>query len=120
MQRNAHDPRLLAAVGVERIELVDNRPQILFAGVAFAYIERDVVDFIAVGDCEHLSRFHLHRIWLIVIVPIPAIVHALFGENVEGVVGLDQSSAEPAAGPFRGRLLIVFRTPRIASRSCSR
>ena len=105
MQRNAHDPRLLAAVGVECIELVDNRPQILFAGVAFADIKRDIVDLIAVGDRKHLSRFHFHRIRLIVIVPVPAIVHAFFGKKVEGVVGFDQSGAEPAAGRFPGRLL---------------
>ena len=109
MQRYAHDPRLLAAIVVERIELVDHRPEILLAGVAFADIERNVVDLIAVGDRKHLPRFHFHRIGLIVIVPVPAIVHTLFGENIEGVVGLDQSGAEPATGSFPCRLLDRFQ-----------
>src|ERR1700750_2148712 len=41
MQRNAHDPRLLPAVGMQRIELIDDRAQILLARVAFAEKERD-------------------------------------------------------------------------------
>src|SRR5437016_3177776 len=44
MQRNAHHPRLLLAVGVERLELIDHGAVILLPGVAFANIERDVVD----------------------------------------------------------------------------
>src|SRR6266481_4750126 len=105
MQRNAHDARLLAAVGIERIELVDHGPEVLFARVALADVERDVVDLVAIRDGEHLSRLHFHRIGLIVVVPVAAIVHALFGENVERVVGLDQPRAQPSARPFPGRLL---------------
>src|SRR5215510_11225737 len=105
MQRNAHDPRLLAAVGVQRIELIDHRAQILLAGVALAEEERDVVDLVAVGNREHFSRFDLHLIGLVVVVPVAAILHAFFGENVERVVGLYQPGAEPAARPLPGRLL---------------
>src|SRR5258705_7760015 len=72
MQRHAHHPRLLAAVGVEHVELVDHRPEILLAGVALADIERDVVDLVAIGDREHLSRLDLHRIGLVVVVPVAA------------------------------------------------
>src|SRR5262245_5296856 len=49
MQRNAHHPRLLAAVRMEGIELVDHRPEILLARVALADEQRDVVDLVAVG-----------------------------------------------------------------------
>src|SRR5262249_4900302 len=81
MQRNAHDPRLLAAVGVQRIELIDHRAQILLAGVALADVEGDVVDLVAVGNREHFSRLDLHLIGLVVVVPVAAILHAFFGEN---------------------------------------
>src|SRR5262249_403062 len=87
MPRKAHDTRLLAAVGIKRIELVEHRPQILVARVALADVERDVIDLVAVGDPEHLSRFHFHRIGLIVVIPVAAIIHALFGENIERFVG---------------------------------
>src|SRR2546423_14073768 len=50
MQRNAHDPRLLLAVGVERLELIDHRPVILLAGVALSDKQRDVVDLHAIPD----------------------------------------------------------------------
>src|SRR5205807_1472487 len=108
MQGNAHDPRLLAAVGVQRIELIDHRAQILLAGVALADVERDVVDLIAVGNRKHFSRLDLHRIGLVVVVPVAAVLHALLGENVEGVVSLDQPGAEPAARTLAGRLLDGF------------
>ena len=101
--------RGLAAVGVQRIELIDHRAQILLAGVSLAGEERDVVDFVAVGNREHFSRLDLHRIWLVVVVPVAAIMHAFLGENVEGVVGFDQPGAEPAARPFPGRLLDRFQ-----------
>src|SRR5262245_19656521 len=76
MQRNAHDTRLLAAVGVERIELIDHRAQILLASVTLADEQRDVVDLVAVGNCEHFSRLDLHRIGLVVVIPVAAILHA--------------------------------------------
>src|SRR6266849_6762947 len=65
MQRNAHDTRLLAAVGIKRIELVEHGPEVLFARVAFADVERDVVDLVAIGDGEQLPRLHFHRIGLV-------------------------------------------------------
>src|SRR3954451_19952655 len=105
MQRHPHHARVLAAIGVEDVELVDHRAQVLLAGIAFADIERDVVDLVAVGDRKYLSRLHFHRVWLIVVVPVAAIDHSLLGEDVERVVGLDQSGAEPAARPLAGRLL---------------
>src|SRR5262249_21875586 len=105
MQRNAHDPRLLAAIGVQRIGLIDHRAEILLAGVALADEEGDVVDLVAIGNREHFSRLDLHLIRLIVVVPVAAILHAFFRENVERVVGLDQPGAEPAARPLSGRLL---------------
>src|ERR1700693_5063091 len=40
MQRYAHDPWLLAAVGVERIELVEDRSGLMFARVGFAGVSR--------------------------------------------------------------------------------
>src|SRR5207253_3582509 len=48
MQRNAQNPRLLLAVGVERLELIDHRPVILLPGVAFSNKERDIVDLHAI------------------------------------------------------------------------
>src|SRR5262249_46968571 len=56
MQRNAHDSWLLSTVGVQRIELIDDRAQILLARVAFAEKERDIVDLVAIRNREHLSR----------------------------------------------------------------
>ena len=44
MERNAHDPRVLLAVGVERLELVDHGAVILLPGVAFPNEQRDIVD----------------------------------------------------------------------------
>src|SRR5262249_31649745 len=39
VERNAHHARLLAAVRIEYIELVDDAAQILLAGIAFADVE---------------------------------------------------------------------------------
>ena len=70
MQRHAHHSRLLAAVGMERIELVQHRALILLAGIAFPHVERNVVDLSAVRDRKHLSRFDFHGVGLIVVVPV--------------------------------------------------
>src|SRR5262249_936662 len=105
MQGNTHDTRLLVAVSVSRIELIDRRAQILLAGVTLADEQRDVVDLVAVGNCEHFSRLDLHRIGLVIVIPVAAILHAFLGENVEGVVGLNQPGAKPAPRPLAGRLL---------------
>jgi hypothetical protein len=40
MQRHPHHARVLAAIGVEDVELVDHRAKVLLAGIAFADIER--------------------------------------------------------------------------------
>src|SRR5215831_10097677 len=109
MQRHAHHARLLAAIGIKRVELVDHRPEILLARVTLADIQRNVVDLVAVRNPKHLSRFYLHRVGLVVVVPVATINHALRGENVERVVGLDQSGAEPSARPFAGCLLDCFQ-----------
>src|SRR6266849_2167491 len=50
MQRKAHDTRLLAAVGIKRIELVEHGPEVLFARVTLSDVERDVVVLVAIGD----------------------------------------------------------------------
>ena len=42
MQWHAHDTRLLAAVGIKRIELVEHGSEVLFAGVTLAHVERDI------------------------------------------------------------------------------
>ena len=105
MQRDAHDARLLGAVGEELLELVHHRAVVLLAGVALSHVERNVVDLHAIGDRGHLPALDLHRIGLIVVVPVAAIDHALFGQDVERVVGLGEPGAEPAARPLAGRLL---------------
>src|SRR5437667_10186879 len=52
MKRNSHDARGLLAVGVERIELVRQRAQVLIAGIAQPVDQRHVVDVHAVGNGE--------------------------------------------------------------------
>src|SRR5215471_9844944 len=116
VQRNAHDPRVLAAVSVQRIELIDYSTQILLTGVALADVERDVIDFVAVRNREHFARLDLHRIGLVVVVPVTAILHAFFGENVQRIVSLDQPGAEPPPRSLTGRLFDGFEdgTDRVA------
>src|SRR5262245_50395385 len=55
MQRNAHDPRLLSAVGEELLELIHHRAVVLLAGIALAQEQPDVVDLHAIGNGEHFS-----------------------------------------------------------------
>src|SRR3989442_6717828 len=68
MERNSHDPRLLRAVGVKRLELIHHGPQILVSRVAFSKEERDVVDLHAIRNGEELPFLDLHWIGLIVVV----------------------------------------------------
>src|SRR6267143_153534 len=105
MKRNSHDPRLLRAVGVKRLELIDHGPQILVPRIAFSNEERDVVDLHAIRNGEELPFLDLHWIGLIVVVPIATIGHAFLSEDVEGVVRLDEAGAEPPARFASGRLL---------------
>ena len=51
-----------------------------------------------------------HRIGLIVVVPIAAIVHALFRENVERIVGLASPVPSQPRGFFPVACSIVLRT----------
>src|SRR5437763_16994781 len=64
MQRNAHDPRLLLAVGVECLELVDHRPAILLGGVALSDKERDVVDLHVIRGPYKFPALDLHSVML--------------------------------------------------------
>src|SRR5262245_65507342 len=105
MERNAHDSRLLLAVGQQRLELVDHGTVILLAGIAFANEERDIVDLHAIRNGKEFPRLDLHGVRLIVGVPIAAIDHALFCEDVERVVSLDESAAEPASRAVFARSL---------------
>src|SRR5262249_31890619 len=105
MQRDSHDACGLLAIRVEAVELIHQHTLILFSGITHPVDKGHIVDVHPIWHGEHLSLLYLHWKRLVIAVPIADIDHFLFGEQVQGVVGLNKTGTEPTTGSLARRTL---------------
>src|SRR5437879_10868536 len=114
MHADRHHPRALLAFGVQPVETVDAAPQPFLRGMVLQHHHRNVVHLDGVRHRYDRPARGIDDAGLVVEHPVGDVFDAGFLEVVDGLVGLGQAGALPAARRLAGELL--DRGDRLADR----
>src|SRR3954462_15537014 len=102
MYADRHDTHALLALGMQAVELVDAAAQPFLGGMVLQHHHRNVVQVHGVGHRDDRPGRGLDLARLVVEHPVGDILDARLGEIVDGLVGLGQARALPAARLLSG------------------